>query len=154
MTERPETEIEPGTLACEGADEIAQYLAAIIDSSHDAIFSLDLHGTITSWNKGAERLFDYTFAEAVGNPVTMLLPADRQDEEPAILEQIGRGERVEHYETIRQSKGGRLIDISLMVSPVKNAKGQIIGASKIARDITRRKAREVQLATLAREAEH
>jgi PAS domain S-box-containing protein len=114
------------------------------DSSDDAIFSLDLHGTITSWNNGAERLFGYT----------ILIPADRQDDEPAIIERIGRGERVDHYETIRQCKDGSLVEISLTVSPVKNAKGQIIGASKISRDITRRKRREAQLATLAREAEH
>jgi PAS domain S-box-containing protein len=154
MTELPENEVQLRTLLSERSDEIAQYLAAIVDSSDDAIFSLDLQATITSWNKGAERLFGYTFAEAVGKPITMLIPPDRQDEEPEIIERIGRGERIDHYETIRQRKDGSLIEISLTVSPVRNAKATIIGASKIARDITQRKRREAQLATLARETEH
>ncbi len=135
-------------------DEIAQYLAAIVQSSDDAIISKDLHGTITSWNQSAERLFGYTFAEAVGKPITMLIPHDRQGEERAILERINRGERTDHYETVRQRKDGSQIEISLTVSPVRNAQGEIIGASKIARDITERKRREAQLLILAREAEH
>ncbi len=90
----------------------------------------------------------------IGKPVTILIPPDRQDEEPAILERIRRGERVEHYETVRQRKHGSLVDISLTISPVKNAEGKIIGASKIARDITERKRNEAQIVILAREAEH
>jgi PAS domain S-box-containing protein len=115
---------------------------------------MDLHGTITSWNKGAERLFSYTFSEAVGKPITMLIPPDRQGEETAILERINRGQRTDHYETVRQRKDGSRIEISLTVSPLTNAKGEIIGASKIGRDITERKRRETQLLILAREAEH
>src|SRR5438477_13070841 len=95
-----------------------------------------------SWNKGAERLFGYTAAETVGKSVTILLPSDRQDEERAILQRIGRGGRVDHYETVRQRKDGGSIEVSLTVSPVRDAKGQIVGASKIARDITARKHRE------------
>jgi PAS domain S-box-containing protein len=129
-------------------------LASIVESSDDAIISKDLNGIITSWNKGAERVFGYTSEEAVGRPVTLLIPADRQDEEPAILERIRRGQRVDHYETVRQRKHGSLIDISLTVSPVRNAQGKIIGASKIARDITERnRARERQL-FLIRELQH
>jgi PAS domain S-box-containing protein len=135
-------------------DDIAQYLACIVESSDDAIVSKDLNGIIKSWNRGAERLFGYTSEEAVGKPITMLIPHDRQSEEPAILERIRRGERVDHYETIRQRKHGSLIEISITVSPIRNAQGKIIGASKIARDITERKRREAQIATLAREADH
>jgi PAS domain S-box-containing protein len=154
MTQLPEDELELETLVRERTDEIVQYLAAIVESSDDAIISKDLHGTITSWNKGAERIYGYTFAEAVGKPISIIIPADRQDDEPVILERIRRGERIDHYETVRRRKDGGLIDISLTVSPVRNAKGEIIGASKIGRDITGRKRREAQLATLAREAEH
>lgn len=111
-------------------------LAAIIDSSDDAIVSKDLNGIITSWNKGAERLFGYTAEEAVGRSITMLIPEDRQEEEPHILSRIRRGERVDHFETIRVRKDGRKLHISLTISPVKNANGEIVGASKIARDIT------------------
>jgi PAS domain S-box-containing protein len=154
MTRLPENEAELETLVRERTDEITQYLAAIVDSSDDAIVSTDLRGIITSWNKGAERIFGYTFEEAVGRPITMLIPPDRQHEEPAILERIKRGERVDHYETVRRHMDGRLIEISLSVSPVRNGQGEIIGASKIARDITDRRCREIELATLAREAEH
>jgi PAS domain S-box-containing protein len=121
------------------ADNALQRIAAIVDSSDDAIISKDLNGIITSWNKGAERVFGYTSDEAVGKPVTILIPPERHDEEPAILERVRRGERIEHYETVRMRKHGSRIDISLTVSPVKNAVGKIIGASKIARDITERK---------------
>jgi PAS domain S-box-containing protein len=154
MTRLPENEFELENLVRERTDEITQYLAAIVDSSDDAIISIDLQGTITSWNKSAERLFGYTFSEAVGKPITMLIPRDRQGEKRALLEHINRGERIDHYETVRQRKDGILIEISLTVSPVRNAKGEIIGASKIARDITERKRREAQLLILAREAEH
>jgi PAS domain S-box-containing protein len=120
------------------ADESAQFLlSAIVDSSDDAIISKDLNGIITSWNKSAERLFGYTAAEAVGQSVaTLLIPADRQEEEPEILARLRRGERVDHFETKRRRKDGTLLDISLTISPVKDPRGNIIGASKIARDIT------------------
>ena len=131
-----------------------QRIASIVESSDDAIVSKDLNGIITTWNKGAERIFGYTAEEIIGKPVTILIPPDRHDEEPAILERIRRGERVEHYETVRQRKDGSRVDISLTVSPVRNADGKIIGASKIARDITERKRKEAQIVVLAREAEH
>ena len=116
-----------------------QRIAAIVDSSDDAIISTDLNGVITTWNKGAERIFGYVAEEIIGKPITILIPLDYQHEEKAIIERIRRGQRIEHYETIRQRKHGSLIEISLTVSPVKNAQGKIIGASKIARDITERK---------------
>lgn len=128
-------------------------LAAIVESSEDAIISKNLEGVITSWNAGAERLFGYTAAEAVGRPVVMLIPEDRINEEPEILNRIRRGERVDHYETIRRRKDGGLIHISLTISPVMNSAGTIIGASKIARDITDRKRMEAELAALRRELE-
>ena len=132
----------------------ARFLAAIIESSDDAILSKDLDGNITSWNKGAERLFGYTAEEAVGKPVRMLIPANRQDEELAILERISRDERTDHYETVRQRKDGSLVDISLTVSPVRTSEGTIIGASKIARDITERKQAHERQLFLIRELEH
>ena len=132
----------------------AQRIAAIVENSDDAIVSKDLDGTITSWNSGAERLFGYMAEEIIGKSITILIPPDRVDEEAAIIERIRRGQRVEHYETVRRRKHGSLIDISLTVSPVRNTRGKIVGASKIARDITQRKQSELQIATLAREAEH
>jgi PAS domain S-box-containing protein len=121
------------------AEEATQRLACIVDSSDDAIISKDLDGIISSWNKAASRLFGYEAAEVIGKPVTILIPQDRRDEESFILQQIRRGERIDHYETVRRRKDGGLIDVSLTVSPVRNAQGKIIGASKIARDITKRK---------------
>ena len=132
----------------------ALHYAAIVESSDDAILSKDLDGVILSWNEGAERLFGYSAAEAVGRPVTFIIPEERQDEEPAILEKIRRGEAVRHFETVRQRKNGSLIDISLTISPIRDEDGQIIGASKIARDITElTKARERQQ-LLLREMSH
>jgi PAS domain S-box-containing protein len=131
-----------------------RWLASIVESSDDAIISKNLNGTITSWNRGAERIFGYTAEEAIGQPITMVIPKDRQDEERTILSRIRRGERIDHFETIRQRKHGSLIVVSLTVSPVKNAEGKIIGASKVARDITEQKRSQEQIATLAREAEH
>lgn len=116
-----------------------QFLAAIVESSDDAIITKNLEGIITSWNKGAEQLFGYTAKEAIGQPVLMLIPEDRQSEEPNILARLRRGERIEHFETIRRCKDGRRLDISLTISPVRDHSGNIIGASKIARDITERK---------------
>jgi PAS domain S-box-containing protein len=126
-------------------ERAAYQLAAIVESSEDAIISKDLDGVITTWNRGAELVFGYTAEEAVGKPVTLLIPADRLDEEPEILARIRRGERVEHFETIRRRKDGRLIDISLTISPVRDEHGRIIGVSKIARDITDRKEAEARL---------
>ena len=123
----------------EQAQAATAQLAAIVTSSKDAIISKDLDGVITSWNKGAEALFGYTAEEPIGRPVTLLIPEDRLDEEPQILERIRRGEAIEHYETVRRRKDGSLLDISLTVSPLRDASGRIVGASKIARDITERK---------------
>ena len=124
------------------ADEARGRLVALVQSSDDAIISKDLNGVIQTWNSGAERLFGYTAQEAIGQPVTMLIPLDHADEEPRILQRIRRGERVEHYETIRRRKDGTLVDISLAVSPIFDEQGQVLGASKIARDITERKRAE------------
>jgi len=131
-----------------------QRLASIVQSSDDAIVSKNLDGIITSWNEGAERVFGYTAEEAIGQPITIVIPQDRQDEERTILTRIRRGERIDHFETIRQRKHGSLITVSLTISPVKNAEGKVVGASKIARDITEQKRSQEQIATLAREAEH
>jgi PAS domain S-box-containing protein len=122
-----------------------RHFAAIVESSDDAIISKDLNGTIRSWNKGAERIFGYTPAEAIGKPVTMLMPPGKLDEEPNILGRIRRGERVDHYHTVRRHKNGSLVDISLTVSPIRDRAGTIVGASKIARDITdQKRANEIQ----------
>src|SRR5215218_5625179 len=117
-------------------------LAAIVESADDAIISKTLEGVITSWNRGAERIFGYTAEEIIGRPVTVLFPEDHFDEEPAILARIRAGERVEHYETVRKRKDGSLVEISLTVSPIRGADGRVIGASKVARDITDRKRAE------------
>jgi PAS domain S-box-containing protein len=138
-----------------GAHEFAAArLAAIVNSSDDAIVSKTVDGVITSWNAGAERIFGYTAAEAVGRHITMIIPADRLSEEDEVLARIRRGEHVDHFETVRQRKDGRLIDISLTVSPIHNAAGQVIGASKIARDISERRRSERERESLvARERE-
>ena len=121
------------------------YMAEIVRSSDDAILSKDLNGIITSWNKGAERLFGYTADEVVGNSVKILIPAGHENEEPEILARLRRGEKIQHYETVRRRKDGSLLDISLTVSPVRDALGNIIGAAKIARDITQQKRAEKEL---------
>lgn len=126
-------------------EEARAHLAAIVESSDDAIVSKSLDGVIRSWNAGAKRIFGYTAEEAVGRPILMLLPKERQDEEVAILARLRRGERIEHYESIRLTKDGRFIDVSLTISPVKDYTGKIIGASKVARDITDRKLAEKRL---------
>lgn len=136
------------------ADSAAQRLAAIVDYSQDAIVSKDLNGIIESWNHGAERLFDYEAGEAIGKSIFIIIPPDRQDEERQILESIRRGQRIEHYETVRQRKDGSLVDVSLTVSPVKDDSGRILGASKIARDITERKCAEARQELLSREIQH
>ncbi len=127
------------------AEEARALLAEIVASSDDAIISKDLNGVITSWNRGARELFGYTAEEAIGKPVTLLIPADHINEEPGILERIRRGETIDHYETVRQRKDGSLRDISLTVSPIRDAGGRVIGAAKIARDITERKRAEAAL---------
>jgi PAS domain S-box-containing protein len=127
------------------ADLAIRHLAAIVESSEDAIISKDLNGTIMSWNQGAERLFGYRADEVIGKPITILIPSDRQDEEREILRRIRQGQRVDHYETVRQRKSGARVDVSLTISPLRDKEGVIIGASKIARDITERKRTEREL---------
>jgi PAS domain S-box-containing protein len=122
------------------------HLAAIVSSSDDAIISKTLEGIITSWNNAAERIFGYKAAEVIGQPITILIPADRLEEEPAIIERLKRGERVDHFETKRITKDKKILDISLTISPIKSSDGTIIGASKIARDITGQKAAEKLIA--------
>jgi PAS domain S-box-containing protein len=136
------------------AEQRLRTLASIVESSDDAIVSKDLDGIVASWNKGAERVFGYTADEAVGRSIMLVIPEARRNEEIDILTRIRRGERIDHFETMRQRKDGTLIAVSLTVSPVKNGEGRIIGASKIARDITQQKHSQEQIATLAREAEH
>jgi PAS domain S-box-containing protein len=136
------------------AEHTAQRLAAIVDSSQDAIVSKDLNGVVTTWNRGAERLFGYTAEDMIGKPITTLIPPDRDNEEPEILDRIRRGGRIEHYETVRQRKDGSVVDISLTVSPVKDAAGRVIGASKIARDISDKKQAQARQELLTREIQH
>jgi PAS domain S-box-containing protein len=145
LVEKLNTELRNEITERKQAQKAEQRLAAIIESSDDAIISKDLNGIITSWNYGAEQIFGYRDKEMIGKPVTVLIPTERHDEEPVILDRIRRGERIEHYETMRRRKDGSLIDISLTVSPIKDAEGKVIGASKIARDITRRKQMEAAL---------
>lgn len=133
-------------------DNTAALLSAIIDSSHDAIVSKTLDGFIKSWNPSAEKMFGYTEAEAVGQHITLIIPPERHDEEAQVLAQIRRGAKVDHFETVRRTKDGRMLNISLTVSPVRDTRGRVIGASKIARDITERKRGERERdALLARE---
>ena len=133
ITQRKKTEDEAGLLA------------AIIRSSEDAIISKSLDGTITSWNSAAERLFGYTAAEAIGQSIRIIIPHDRTQEERILIDEIGRGHSVEHFETVRRTKDGGLLDISLSLSPILNSAGQVVGSSKIARDVTARKAAEAEL---------
>ncbi len=136
------------------AEETTQRLASIVESSDDAIVAKNLDGIITSWNTGAERLFGYLAEEIIGRSIKTIIPRENHSEEDAIIQRIKRGQRVEHYETVRQRKHGGRVEVSLTVSPIKDAVGKVIGASKIARDISDRKKNEAQLALLAREAEH
>jgi PAS domain S-box-containing protein len=149
ITERKRAEAE-----LRESEQRLRWLASIIESSDDAIVSKNVDGIITSWNRGAERVFGYTAEEVIGKSITVVIPQNRQDEERTILTRIKQGERIDQFETIRQRKDGSLIVVSLTVSPVKDAKGKIVGASKIARDITEQKRRQEQIAILAREAEH
>ncbi len=127
------------------ADKAIGLLASIVDSSDDAIVSKTLEGVITSWNSGAERLFGYTAEEAIGKHISMIIPLDRRHEETSILARLSRGERIDHFDTIRLRKDGTAFDISLTISPIRDPDGKIIGASKIARDISGRKRIEREL---------
>ena len=131
----------------------ARRFAAIVESSDDAIISKSLDGTITSWNPAAERMFGYTADEIVGKPISKLMPPERHDDMESILERIRRGERVEHYETVRLTRDGQRIDVSLSVSPVKDSAGRIVGAAKIARAIGERRRAEAERERLLREAQ-
>ena len=130
------------------AQELHARLAAIVESSDDAIIGNTLEGIITSWNRGAERMYGYTAEEAIGRPISMLVPADKPDEVPEILKRIERGEKVENYETRRPTKDGRMLDVSLTISPISGSEGNIVGASTIARDITERKRAQEKLREL------
>jgi PAS domain S-box-containing protein len=149
ITERKQIEA-----ALHKGEHQSRLLASIVECSDDAIVSKNLDGIIASWNKGAERIFGYTAEEAIGQPISIVIPADRQNEEREILTRIRRGDRIDHFETIRQSKEGDLITVSLSVSPIKGSDGKIVGASKIARDITQQKRSQELISILAREAEH
>ena len=127
------------------AEEVRTHLAAIVESSEDAILSKTLDGVITSWNRGAERLYGYTAAEMVGQPLTRLIPPELADDLPQILARLRQGEFLDHYETQRVTKDGTRLDIALTISPIQNDAGQISGASTIARDITARKQAAAEL---------
>jgi len=146
LREEPTVKNEPAGTSLQSPELAAPWLAAMIESADDAIISKTLEGIITSWNRGAERMFGYRAEEVIGQSVTILIPPDHINEEPEILRRIRLGERVEHYETVRLRKDGRSIDISLTVSPIKAADGTVIGASKIARDISERKQSQEALA--------
>jgi PAS domain S-box-containing protein len=130
------------------------WLSSIVEFCQDAIHSNNLDDIITSWNKGAERVYGYFAEEAIGQPVVIIVPPDRQHEEYIISERVRHGERIEHFETVRRRKDESLIDVSLSVSPMRDAEGKIVGVSRVARDITDRKRSEAQISVLAREAEH
>jgi PAS domain S-box-containing protein len=134
-------------------EEVREHLAAVVESSDDAIISKTLNGMVTAWNSGAERLFGYSSAESVGKPMDRLLPLERATEESDILARIARGERVDHFETVRVRKDGKRVDISATISPVKDSSGAIVGVAKIARDITQRKTSEVEILKLNDELE-
>jgi PAS domain S-box-containing protein len=148
------TERKQAETALRESEQRLRWIGSVVDSSDDAIVSMNVDGIISSWNRGAERLYNYTVEEAIGQPITMIIPQDRLDEERTILSRIRRGERIDHFETIRQRRHGSLIAVSLTVSPVKNSEGKIVGASKIARNITEQKRNQEHISVLAREAEH
>lgn len=129
-------------------------LAAIVESSDDAIVSKTLQGIIRTWNKGAERIFGWKSEEVVGKAINIIIPPDRQDEEPQILARIGRGERVDHFETVRMKKDGQLIDVSVTISPIRDASGKVVGASKIARDISLQKQAQRDMQRAKEAADH
>ena len=148
MFDKPPPTADPpaGAAAASEQESLAvARLAAIVESCDDAIVGKTLDGIVTSWNRGAERLFGYTAAEAIGRSILLIVPAERRDEEAMILSRLCRGERIEHFETRRVSKGGEYIDVSVTVSPIRDARGKIVGASKVARDIReRRRVEEAQ----------
>src|SRR5262249_40405789 len=131
------------------SEEVRNRLAAVVESSDDAIISKTLDGIVTSWNQAAERIFGYTAAEIIGKSVPLLIPPDHLDEEPTILERLKRGERIDHYETVRMHKDGTRLHVSLTVSPIRDGDGRIVGASKISRDITLQKHIEHEIAEYA-----
>ena len=131
----------------EDATRAIQELAAIVDSTQDAIISKSLDGVILTWNRAAEKIFGYTAEEIVGKPIYLLIPPERESDEDLILGRIRRGERVEHYETVRRRKDGSLINVAITVSPIFDSRGNVIAASKIARDVTER-------STTGRASEH
>ena len=137
-----------------GPAEAQRFLAAIVASSDDAIIGKTLDGVITSWNRGAERIYGYAAGEIIGRPIALLVPPDRSDELPEILERIRRGERIDHYETERVTKSGRRLPISLTVSPIEDERGRVVGASAIARDISERRQAEEQRELLLAELSH
>ena len=151
---RDVTEVRTLLAKLQEREQRLRSLAAIVESSDDAIVSKSLDGVIATWNNGAERMFGYSAEEAIGQPITIVIPKERLHEEHEILTRVRRGERLDHFETVRRRKDGSLFDISLTVSPIKNNEGKIVGASKIARDITEQKRVQEQIATLARETEH
>ncbi|WP_225772338.1 PAS domain S-box protein [Inquilinus sp. Marseille-Q2685] len=136
------------------AELTAQRLAAIVESSDDAILAKDLEGTITSWNGGAQRLFGYAAEEMIGKPILILVPLDRRDEEALILARLRAGERIDHLETVRRRRDGSLVEVSLSVSPVRDANGRIVGASTIVRDITEQRRAQERQEMLLREMNH
>ena len=155
MHRQPDKPASPRRRGLSRADGLAaRHYQAIIESSDDAIVSKDLDGVILSWNRGAERLFGFTSEEVVGRSITIIIPGDRLEEEPTILDKIHRGERIEHFETVRQRKDGSLVDISLTISPIRDSRGNIVGASKIARDITELKKARDRQHLLMREMSH
>lgn len=135
-------------------DRMLQHLAAIVEGSDDAIIAKDLNSVIQSWNGGAERMFGYSAEEAIGRPITMLIPEDRQDEEPDFICRLRRGERISQYETVRLRKNGELFPISVTISPIRDESGTVVGASKIARDITLQHRLAEQQEVLLREMRH
>jgi len=136
------------------SEQRLRWLASIVESSYDAIISTNIERIITTWNNAAGQLYGYTSAEVIGQPVAILIPPDRHHEEPTILQRIKRGERIKNYETVRQRKDGTLFDVSMTISPVKNAEGKVVGASTIARDITQRRRAEEREKILMAELDH
>jgi PAS domain S-box-containing protein len=136
------------------SEQRLRWLASIVESSHDAIISTDTSGTIITWNNAAQLLFGYTSEEVIGRPITILIPPERHSEEPLILERISHGERIADYETIRRRRDGGSVNVSLTISPVRNAEGTFVGASGIIRDITRRKRAETREKMLTAELNH
>ena len=136
-----------------GGVEMGALMRAVVESSDDGIVSKDLNGVITSWNAGAQRIFGYTEAEVIGQPITIIIPPELQGEERLVLKRLRAGERIEHYETVRLTKRGKRVDVSLTISPMKDSTGRIVGASKIARDITERKQADEELRKVHEELE-